>query len=104
MVEAHWEGVRGEEMRFRDETWELTGDVDLRGTGEVVQARARRVDGVKHEGATLQFGLDDAGESLNPGSVGDVSASLEREGERRYLVVERDPRTYRYELQSLEYD
>lgn len=103
MVEAHWEGVRGEELRFSDDTWELTGDVDVRGSGELVHARAKQVDSVKHGEADLQFGVADAGGSLNPGGFDDVTARVERDGDRSYLVVERDPRTYRYELQSIEY-
>ena len=103
MVDVHWEAVRGEELRYQDHTWELTGDVDVRGSGDRLRVRAKQADDVKHETATLQFGLADGGSSLNPGDLGDVTARLEPEGDRYYLVVEKEPRTYRYELHSLEY-
>lgn len=103
MAETRWEDVRGEELRYQDHTWELTGEVDLRGTGERIRARARRVDGVKHEHATLLFAVEGDG-SLNPGDLDDVFVRLEQEGDREILVVKKEPRTYRYELLSLEYE
>lgn len=104
MVDARWEDVRGEELRYHDHTWELTGEVDVRGAGDRLRACARQVDGVQHGTASLQFGVDAADPSLNPGDLDGVSARLEREGDRHYLVVEREPRTYRYELHSMEYE
>jgi hypothetical protein len=104
MVDARWEDLRGTELRYDDHTWELTGEVELRETGELLRVRARQVDGVRGRTATLQFGLDGAGESLNPGDLGEVFASLERERSRHYVVVRKDPRRYRYELHSLEYE
>lgn len=104
MADARWQAVRGEELRYQDHTWELTGEVDVRGTGDRLRARVKQVDGVRGEHAALQFGIVDGGGSLNPGDLGDVSAGLEREGDRHYLVVEKEPRTYRYELHSIEYE
>ena len=104
MVDARWEDVRGAELRYHDHTWELTGEVDVQETGERLRARARRADGVKHEHATLQFGIVDEGDSLNPGDLGDVFVSLETEGDRHYLEVRKEPRTYRYGLHSIEYE
>jgi len=103
MVDAHWEDVRGKELRYGDHTWELTGDVEVLDTGKVIEARARRADGVRHEDATLRFGVDD-GESLNPGDLDEVFVHVERERDRHYLVVRKEPRVYRYELHSLEYE
>lgn len=59
---------------------------------------------MRHPKATLYFGLDDAPDSLNPGSLGDHFDSLERTGRRQHLVVKTEGRTYRYELERLEYE
>lgn len=104
MADARWEDVRGKELRYQDRTWELTGEVDLRGTGERILVRARRVDGVKHEHATLLFSIAEGEDSLNPGDLDDVFVRLEQDGDREILVVRKDPRSYRYELHSLEYE
>lgn len=104
MADAQWEDVRGEELRYRDDTWELTGEVDVRGTGDSLRARARQVHDVKHQHATLQFGVVGQGDSLNPGDLDDVTARLDLEDGRYHLIVEKDPRTYRYELHSLEFE
>ena len=104
MADAQWEDVRGEELRYRDDTWELTGEVDVRGSGDRLRARARQVHDVKHGHAALQFGVVGQGDSLNPGNLDDVTARLVPEDGRYYLVVETDSRTYRYELHSLEYE
>lgn len=104
MVEVQWEGIRDEELRYQDHTWELTGEVDVRQTGERLRARARRADGVRRETGSLLFGLADGGGSLNPGALGGAVARLEREDGRYFLVVEEERRAYRYELHSLEYE
>jgi len=104
MVEARWEDIRGRDVRFRGERWELTGEVDVLGTGERLRARARQVDDEKHRRAALLFGLDEPGESLNPGDLEDVFVRVEREGGESYLVARKEPRTYRYVLRSLEYE
>ena len=104
MAETHWDDLRDEELRYQGHTWALTGDVDVRGTGEHLRARARQVDGDRHETAVLHFGVAGEGESLNPGNIGEVFARLEREGDRYVLVVKQEPRTYRYELLSVAYE
>lgn len=104
MVEVQWEGIRDEELRYQDHTWELTGEVDVRGSGERLRAGARQVDGVRGERATLLFGIGDGERSLNPGDLDDVTAKVEREDGRLFLVAAKEPRTYRYELHSIEYE
>ncbi|WP_255149117.1 hypothetical protein [Halorarius halobius] len=103
MVETHWDALRGREVRYRDHTWELTGDVTVRDSGTVVSLGAVQTDDVRRRSARLQF--DVAGpSSLNPGSLGDVFERLERDGGTLTLVVETDGRRYRYRLTRLAYE
>lgn len=104
MVEAHWEDLRGKELRYSDHTWELTGDVDVRESGDLVGVEAQQADDVRHRTATLYFGLDTPTDSLNPGDLGDHFDKLERTGDNQYLVIKKERRTYRYVLQRLEYE
>lgn len=102
MVESHWEDLRGKELRYRDHTWELTGDINVRESGELLAVEARQVDDVRHGTVTLYFGLEIPTDSLNPGNLGDHFDRLERTGNNQYLVIKKERRTYRYELQRLE--
>lgn len=104
MADQTWPELGGTEVRYADETWELTGDVSVRGTGEVVEADARAIGDVKHRSAILRFNLRDPPASLNPGNLGDHFDRLIREGDRYHLEVKKEPRTYRYDLESIEYD
>jgi len=103
MVEQEWPELGGKQLRFDDHTWELSGVVDVRGTGEVVEAEARQVDDVKHERARLRFNLRDPPASLNPGNLEDHFDELRRDGDRYWLVVKKEARSYRYDLESIEY-
>jgi hypothetical protein len=104
MVETHWEDIRGAELRYDDHTWELTGDVDVAENGRLLGVTARQTDGVRHETARLYFGLEADGASLNPGNLGDQFDSIERRGDRQFLVVRKERRTYRYELRRVAYE
>ena len=104
MVETHWEDLRGKELRYLDHTWALTGDVDVRDSGDLLAVEATQVDDVRRERATLYFGIEDPPDSLNPGDLGDQFDRLEREGDHQYLVVKKEGRTYRYELRRLEHE
>jgi hypothetical protein len=104
MVETHWATLADRELRYRDGTWRLTGDVEVRRSGELLGVRAKRVDGVRHETATLYFGLEDSPGSLNPGNMGESFERLERTEDGQYVVVEQGRRTYRYELHRMEYE
>ena len=101
MVEENWVDLEATELRYRDRTWELTGDVDVRASGEVLAVEARQTDDVRRGDATLYFGLQEGTHSLNPGNLGDHFDRLERVGDDHHLVVKNDGRTYRYELQRL---
>lgn len=104
MVETNWPRLGGKELRYRDGTWRLTGTVDVRESGELLVAEASRVDDVRGETAALHFGLESPGDSLNPGDLGDPFDRLEQTKHAQYLVVKKGPKTYRYELQRLEYE
>jgi hypothetical protein len=103
MVERHWEDIRDKRLRYRDGTWELSGDVDVLRDGDVVAVEATRVDGSRHEDARLYFGVEDPPGSLNPGDPGEQFHSLVREGDDQFLRVRAAGRSYRYELQRIEY-
>lgn len=104
MVEAHWPDLSGTELRYSDKTWELTGMVTVRGSGESLRVGAKQVDDVRHSDATLQFNLVNPPASLNPGDLGAHFHSLERVDGQYYIVVEKEPRTYRYEITGLQYE
>ena len=57
-----------------------------------------------HDEATLTYDIQDGPASPNPGNLGTAFASVEREGDRHYLDVKIEPRTYRYALERLEYE
>lgn len=103
MTEEHWSELEGREVEFHGDIWRLTGDVELLRTGDVLALDGRRVDDVQHESARLFFGA--AGQdSLNPGSPENHFDHIERDGEEHVLVVKTEGRTYRYELDRLEYE
>lgn len=102
MVETCWPELGGKQLRFSDHTWELTGTVDVRGTGEMLGVEATQVDDVRHGKAILRFDLENQPASLNPGNLGGHFDELEREGDRYHLIVKKESRIYRYELQGIE--
>ncbi|QLG61141.1 hypothetical protein [Halorarum salinum] len=104
MVELHWPDLGGKQVRYLDDTWELTGDVDVRESGELVAVDAKQVDDVRHRSATLYFRLQNPPASLNPGNTGVHFNRLEREDDVQHLVVRNDRRTYRYELRRMKHD
>lgn len=97
-----WPELGGKEIRYRDEIWELSGEVAVEddGTSLAVEAVAR--DDVRHETGTLYFSLEDPPDALNPGNLGDHFDRIERTKRNQYLVAETEGRTYRYRLARLE--
>ena len=100
---SHWEDLRGRELRYRDQAWELTGEVEVREQGELLAVQARRSDDVAHDAATLYFDLDGSPDSINPGNLGEHFDSLERTADGVFLHVKKERRTYRYKLQRVEF-
>jgi hypothetical protein len=103
MADTEWPELGGKTVRYHDDTWELTGNVDAREAGRLLAVEARQADDVRHPTATLHFGIEDGADSLNPGNLGDHFDRLERRDGRQYLLVKKDRQTYRYELRRLEY-
>lgn len=102
MVETRWPDLEGTEVRYGNHTWELTGSVDVRATGDLLEVEAAQIDDVRRGKALLRFGLQNPPASLNPGNLEGRFERLEREGDRYFLVIRTDPRTYRYELHGVE--
>lgn len=104
MVETHWDELRGKRARYSDETWELTGDVDVAQNGESIGVEAREADDVRHRTATLYFDLANQADSLNPGALREHFDRLERTEDGLFLVAKAEGRTYRYELRRHMYE
>ena len=104
MVESVWSDLGGKQVRYRDHTWELTGNVDVRERGELLAVEARQTDDVARPTATLRFVLAADGDSLNPGNLGAHFDRLERTDEGQFLLVRKERRTYRYALRGVTYD
>jgi len=104
MAETHWHDLAGQELRYDDHTWELTGDVTVRSRGELVVVEAKQLDGTKRGRASLHFDAQSSGESLNPGNLGDLDQYIERDENGHTLVVATDGRRYRYVLNRIKYD
>ncbi len=104
MVETEWPHLDGTELQYGDHMWELTGTVTLGNTGETLGVHARQVDDVRGRQAILRFAPDDGAPSVNPGDLGTHFEKLERANDTQYLVIKTDSRTYRYELQGIEYE
>jgi len=103
MVETHWPGLEGKELRYDDETWALTGDVEVRGQGDLLAVAATATTDIHHDTATLYFEV--VGEdSLNPGNLGERFAELEHRGRHHRLRITNGGPAYRYELTRIDYD
>lgn len=103
MVEQTWPELGGKQLRYADGTWELTGTVDVRGTGEMLAVEVRRVDDIRGGGADLRFVLENPAASLNPGNLGDHFDEIDRSGRIPAIVVKTVARRYRYSLQGIEH-
>lgn len=103
MVATTWPELGGKEIRREDDTWRLTGSVDVENSGAVLAVEAEQVDDVKHPTATLYFDVVSE-DSLNPGALGEHFDSIQWEGDDPHLVVKKPGRTYRYELSRLSYE
>lgn len=101
---SHWPELGGKRLRYRDRTWELTGDVDVRENGALLAAEATQSDDVRRGTATLYFALETPTDSLNPGDLGEHFDRLERTDTSQYLIIKKETRNYRYELERIEYD
>lgn len=103
MPDVHWDDLRGRELRYQGHTWELTGDLAIRQTGELLAVDVKQADESKREKATLYFGVENPPDSLNPGSSDANFDHFEWDGDAQVLVVDTPGRRYRYELDRIEY-
>ena len=103
MVESNWTELGGKQVRYAGHTWELSGAVEVRESGELLATEAQQAGDVRGETAMLFFRLENPPDSLNAGHLGEHFDRLERTADGYRLVVKTDPRTYRYELQRMEY-
>ena len=103
MVEVAVPELEGARLRYNDDTWELTGTIEVKRNGELIEASARKPDRVRGSGGRFTFVLDSPPASLNPGNLGAFSCELTK-GEREYgLTITRDGRTDRYGLKKMAY-
>lgn len=103
MVAKQWAELGGKELRYLDQTWECTGEVDVRQSGELLAVEAKQVDDVKRSTATLYFAIQNSTDSLNPGALGDHFDTLGQADGEQYLELRTEGKTYRYVLQRMEY-
>lgn len=104
MVETHVSQLAGERIRYNDDTWEFTGDIEITQNGSVIEATARKSDRVRKNLGTFRFQLQDPPGSINPGNVGEFGVKLEREGRDVLLVITRRRESDRYSIKSLHYN
>lgn len=102
MTNTAWPELGGKEIRYRDERWELTGDVTVQDNGEILAVDVTAVDDVRHENATIYFTIVGSPKTLNPGNLGEHFDSIDREGRRLYLTVKTEGRRYRYQARRIE--
>ena len=104
MVEIAVPELEGVRIRYNDDTWELTGGIDVRRNGELIRAQAKKPDRVRGSTGRLTFVLDTPPASLNPGSPGEFSCEITTSDGEHELVITRDDRTDRYRLLKITYD
>lgn len=104
MVELTVSALEGVQLRYNDDTWELTGTIDLQQNGELVEAQAKKPDRVRGSSGRLKFVLDTPPASLNPGNPGEFDCELTKVDSGHELTISRDGRTDRYSLKKMRYD
>ena len=104
MGESVWAELGDKQLRYQGHEWALTGDVDVRERGDVLAVEARQTDDVRGRTATLSFRIRDPPDTLNPGNLGEHFDRLERPRTDPQLVVRKEGRTYRYDLQRIDYE
>ncbi|OIB56094.1 hypothetical protein [Natrialba sp. SSL1] len=101
MVEQHFPALEGERVQYSGDTWELTGEIDIKQNGDLIHATARTPDRVRGSTSLLGFSLESPPASLNPGNPGELTGELEQTDAGYELVVHRPHGTTRYKLNNL---
>ena len=104
MVELAVPELEGVQFRYNDDTWELTGTVDVKRNGELVEARGKKPDRVRGSTGRFKFVLDTPPASLNPGNPGEFDFAVTKDESGCELTVTRGGRTDRYSLKKMRYD
>lgn len=103
MGERHLPELEGERVRHNDDTWELTGAIDIKQNGARIHAEATKSDRVRGNRGTLGFTLADPPASLNPGTSESLDGELQQTDDGYELVIGRRHTTSRYELNNVSY-
>jgi len=103
MATFHVNDIEGEQIRFNDDTWELTGDIDVLQNGDVLKVTARKPERVRGNTAMISFKLQNPPASINPGNLGDIDVEVERTADGIELVVTRRHTSNRYRAKNLTY-
>jgi len=104
MVELAVPELEGVQVRYNDDTWELTGIVEVKQNGELIEARAKKPNRVRGSTGRLKFVLDTPPASLNPGNPGDFDCEITKGDGGHALTITRNGRPDRYSLEKLRYD
>lgn len=103
MSEVDVPELKGERVRYNDDTWEFTGTIRLKQNGSTIEAAAKKPERVRGSRGTLTFHLMDGAASLNPGNPGEFDVELERAGGTVALVVRRHNTRDRYRIKDVRY-
>ena len=104
MVEVDVPELGGEQLRYNNDTWELTGTMDVMQNGELPQAEAKKPDRIRGSTGWLKFSLDTPPASLNPGNLSEFNCELTEGDDGYVLEITREQRADRYRLTKLRYD
>ncbi len=104
MVELSAPELEGAQLRYNDDTWELTGTIEVKQNGALIQAQARKPDRVRGSTGRLKFVLESPPASLNPGNPGEFSCEITKNDDGHGLVVTRGGQADRYSLAKMTYD
>lgn len=102
MREYVWGELSGEKVQYSDQTWEMTGDVEVRRDGELLAVAVVAADDVRHGAAMIDFSLGELSPSPNPGQLDRHFVRIERTKSNVYLVMSDGVRTYRYRATRIE--
>lgn len=103
MAEFSVPQLEGEQVRYNGDTWEFTGEINVKQNGAVLEATARKADRVRGNRGTLQFQLTNPPASINPGNPGEFEVELTREAGKAHLRLVRAHTSDDYTIKSLRY-
>lgn len=103
MAEVHVSQLAGEQIRYNGDTWEFTGDINIKQNGSVLQADAKISDRVRGSRGTFQFKLTNPPASINPGNPGEFDVELAQNGGQPLLRLVRSHTSDDYSIKSLRY-